>query len=498
LELYIQSEQDDGVRHAVEEFVHRRPGIALRVYDLRQDDSSGARLDRICAYFKKPRTTPAVYGCGLLVLESDAARVERQLQALATLEVFVRAGCPHCADARAYLPALLARFPGFTLRVREITSDATANRDLQTLTYRHGTAAASVPVFHFCNQLVVGFDSAATTGRRLETLLERWTRECPTDAKQTTLRPWNATRLAVGAGVGAGWFVSDQESDQSDALPLPDEATLPLPGDDELPLPGEGADAIAAPVTDAIDLPVFGRVSRRSLGLPLFTVAVGLVDGFNPCAMWVLLFLLSILVNLHNRWKILAVAGTFVAISGLAYLAFMAAWLSVFMWVGLLPWVRNTLAVLAIVIGAIHVKDFFAFKRGVSLSIPEAAKPGIYERMRRIVTAENVAGAVMGAAVLAVLVNMIELLCTAGLPALYTQILTAQGLPLWLNYAYLLLYIGAYMLDDSLMVGLVVVTLRRRKLQEMQGRWLKLVSGGVILGLGCVMLLRPGWIGMSG
>jgi hypothetical protein len=238
-------------------------------------------------------------------------------------------------------------------------------------------------------------------------------------------------------------------------------------------------------------------VQAQRLGLPLFTVAVGLVDGFNPYAMWVLLFLLSVLVNLHSRSKIVGVAGVFVVISGAAYFAFMAAWLNVFLLVGLLRPVQVALALVAIGVGAIHVKDFFAFKRGLSLSIPESAKPGIYERVRRIVTAENLVGAMAAAAVLAVLVNIIELLCTAGLPALYTQILSAQQLPSWQNYAYLLLYNLAYMLDDGLMVALVVVTLQRRKMQEHHGRWLKLVSGLVILTLGLVMLVRPAWLGMS-
>jgi hypothetical protein len=117
--------------------------------------------------------------------------------------------------------------------------------------------------------------------------------------------------------------------------------------------------------------------------------------------------------------------------------------------------------------------------------------------VRRIVTAENLVGAVLGAAVLAVLVNILELLCTAGLPALYTRILTAQQLPPWQNYAYLLLYNLAYMFDDTLMVAVVVVTLERHKLQETHGRWLKLISGLAILVLGAVMLLRPQWLGMS-
>jgi hypothetical protein len=201
------------------------------------------------------------------------------------------------------------------------------------------------------------------------------------------------------------------------------------------------------------------------MGMPVFTLLVGLVDGFNPCAMWVLLFLLSVLVNLRVRWKILAVAGTFVVVSGFAYFAFIAAWLNVLLFVGYLRWVQILLAILAIIVGSIHVKDFFALHRGLTLSIPESAKPGIYARVRSIVMAEHLYGAISGAFVLAILVNFVELLCTAGLPALYSQVLMLQGYPAWKNYAYLALYIFAYMLDDSIMVGIVIFTLGKRKLE---------------------------------
>jgi cytochrome c biogenesis protein CcdA len=245
---------------------------------------------------------------------------------------------------------------------------------------------------------------------------------------------------------------------------------------------------------EAVDLPLFGRIEVRKLGLPLFTIAVGLVDGFNPCAMWVLLFLLSILVNVKDRRRIILIAGTFVMISGLAYFLFMAAWMKVFLLVGYVRWIQVVLGILAIVVGSIHVKDFFAFKKGISLSIPESAKPGIYQRVRNIVTAENLLGALAGAVILAVLVNIVELLCTAGLPAIYTQILSMHQLPLWQNYAYLALYIIAYMFDDSLMVLVVTWTLSKNKLQETQGRWLKLISGVVILVLGLLMIFKPDWL----
>lgn len=245
---------------------------------------------------------------------------------------------------------------------------------------------------------------------------------------------------------------------------------------------------------ETISVPVFGSLKVGELGLPFFTIAIGLIDGFNPCAMWVLLFLLSILVNVKDRRKILLIAGTFVFISGLAYFIFMAAWLNVFVFIGYLRIIQITLGILAIGVGSVHIKDFFAFKKGISLSIPESAKPGIYQRVRKIVTAENMTGALVGSIVLAILVNIIELLCTAGLPALYTHILTMQKLPQWQNYAYLLLYNIAYMFDDGLMVLVVTWTLSKSKLQENQGRWLKLVSGVVIALLGFLMIFKPEWL----
>ena len=137
-------------------------------------------------------------------------------------------------------------------------------------------------------------------------------------------------------------------------------------------------------------------MNASEVGMPAFTIAIGLVDGFNPCAMWVLLFLLSLLVNLNSRSKMFAIAGVFVLVSGLAYFAFMAAWLNVFVFLGYLRSVQITLGLIGIAVGGIHIKDFFAFKRGISLSIPESAKPGIYERTRRIVTAETMWAALAG------------------------------------------------------------------------------------------------------
>lgn len=494
LEVYLQGDADSqqAALNALEALKSRRPGIRVREFRPGDNEADAARLAAIAKHFKRGAPAePVIYGCSrMIVVQKDEKALVAELERLLKMQIFVRSGCPRCARAKAYIPRLMTRYPAFQIEYHDIATDSSANQKLQALTHEYRTAAASVPVFHFCNRLIVGFDSESTSGQRLETALKQWTLPCDAATKPSSrvARPSEFSVALTPSIAGAPVRLASYQEETLDPAAGADEELLPIPG--ELPLPGEEA----SPGEGEVDLPLFGHLSVESVGLPAFTLAIGLVDGFNPCAMWVLLFLLSLLVNLKSRFKMFAVAGTFVLISGLAYFAFMAAWLNVFEWVGLLRPVQIALAILAIVVGLIHVKDFFAYHQGITLSIPEAAKPGIYARARRIVLAENLFGAIAGATVLAVLVNMIELLCTAGLPALYTGVLSMQNLPLWQNYAFLALYIAAYMFDDSLMVVAAVATLGRPKMQETHGRWLKLVSGSVILLLGCVMLLKPEWL----
>lgn len=244
----------------------------------------------------------------------------------------------------------------------------------------------------------------------------------------------------------------------------------------------------------ALSTRTFGTLSVSRLGLPLFTVAIGLLDGFNPCAMWVLLFLLSLLVHVGSRRRMALVAGTFVAVSGLAYYAFLTAWLGIFLLVGIVRPVQIALGLMAFAAGSLHVKEALAPGRGPSLAIPESAKPGLYARMRAIVRAEELPAAMAGVVVLAVLVNVVELLCTAGLPALYTQVLSLQQLSWPASHAYLGLYVLAYMADDALLVALAIVTLGHRKLGASGGRWLQALSGAVLCGLAALLLFAPEWL----
>ena len=243
-----------------------------------------------------------------------------------------------------------------------------------------------------------------------------------------------------------------------------------------------------------IETALFGTISVSQLGLPLFTLIIGLLDGLNPCAMWVLLFLLSMLVHLQDRKRMVLIAGIFVLASGIVYYAFMAAWLNIFLLIGLSAVVRWILGGIALIIGGLNIKDFIFWKWGFSLSIPDSAKPVLYARMRAILAKDRMLSVLIAVAALAIMVNFIELLCTAGFPAIYTAILTQQDLHPITYHAYLGLYILGYLTDDALMVGASVIALSSHKLTMQTGRLLKLVSGLLMLGLGGILILRPEWL----
>jgi len=248
-----------------------------------------------------------------------------------------------------------------------------------------------------------------------------------------------------------------------------------------------------APANSApeLELPLFGHLDPSHLSLPLFTIAIAALDAFNPCAFFVLLFLLSLLAHQKSRQRMLLIGGIFVATSGLMYFAFMAAWLNVFQLLGTLGWITLAAGLLATVVGLINIKDFFALARGPSLSIPESAKPGIYRRARAVLQSGSI-GTMLGATVLlAVAANFYELLCTAGFPMVYTRLLTLAEPSTTARYAWLALYNLVYVLPLLMIVLAFVGTLSAPKLSEREGRLLKLLSGTMMLELGILLVLAP-------
>ncbi|MEN6584522.1 MAG: hypothetical protein ABFE02_00535 [Sulfuricella sp.] len=341
------------------------------------------------------------------------------------------ATCPHCLEARPFIEAIPAARPWVTLHSLELTRHPEHARQYQAMAAQLGQEAASVPALLFCGEMHVGWDKAETTGTEM-------------------LRRLDACHDRLLAGVAA---------------------------------PG--------PAASKLVIPVLGEVDPQHFSLPLLTLAIAALDAFNPCAFFVLLFLLSLLVHQKSKKRMLAIGGIFVLFSGLMYFAFMAAWLSLFQLLGNLAWVTLAAGTLAVLVGAVNVKDFFAFGQGPSLSIPESRKPDIYRRARAIVSADNLPAMVAATIFLAIAANFYELLCTAGFPMVYTRLLSLSGLAPAGRYLYLALYNLVYVVPLALIVLAFVRSMGARKLTEREGRLLKLLSGAMMLELGLLLLIAP-------
>jgi cytochrome c biogenesis protein CcdA/glutaredoxin len=241
-----------------------------------------------------------------------------------------------------------------------------------------------------------------------------------------------------------------------------------------------------------IDVPIVGRVDVGDRSLIVSTLLIGFVDGINPCSLWVLSVLLAIVLHTGSRRRVFAVGAAFLTVTSAMYGLYVAGAYSVLAYVRYVPWIQRAVAVVAAGLGLLQLKDVVAFHRGPTLGVPDAAKPDLYRRMRRLSAPDRPLPVVLGAtAALAVGVSLLETPCTLGLPILWTNLIAQQDVPAPGAALLFLLYLAAFLVDELVVFVAAVWTMRALKLQEHHGRELKLVSGVLMLTLAAAMLIRP-------
>ena len=356
----------------------------------------------------------------------------------AVITLFWGEGCPHCEREKAFLKDLGKKHPGLRVRDYEVWKNKGNGALYKQVLRTAGIKQAGVPTTVVGTAVFMGFNDQ--TRRSIEEAVSRCVRDgCPDGVAELSKRGLSQNEETTGI----------------------------------------------------VRIPFLGSIDPGSVSLPVFTIIIGALDSFNPCAFFVLLFLLSLLVHARSRKRMFLIGGIFVLFSGLIYFLFMAAWLNVFLVVGQIAAITAAGGVVALAVGGINVKDFFLFKQGVSLMIPESAKPKLFERMRGLLKAPTMPAMIGGTIVLAISANAYELLCTAGFPMVYTRVLTLNKLSAFQYYQYLVLYNIVYVVPLAVIVAIITVTLGARKLTEWQGRQLKLVSGLMMLSLGTVLIMDP-------
>jgi|UniRef100_A0A7C3WHP7 glutaredoxin len=386
------------------------------------------------------------YAC--LVLLASCLPVWGSLSAVGngkeiTVYLFSVKGCPHCLEERKFLSKLERKYAN--LRVVEI--DLTERKENQEVFQKVSALLKveplGVPFTVVGNIPIMGWYDETLTGSAIERAL--------------------------------------QEAQQRD---LPD-VTGPLLRQSLPAVPTEGIQ-----IPEKITVPVFGELEIKRLSLGLLTIIFGALDGFNPCAMWALVFLIGLLINMQNRKKMWALGILFIAGSGFIYFLFMSAWLNIFLFVGLITWIRVGVGAVALAAAVVNLKEYFT-QREASCPLGGEKRQSWRARIRKAVEQQSFLLAAAGVFLLGVAVNLVELFCSLGLPVVYTQILTLSRLPAWQYYAYLALYILIFMLDDILVFTVSMLTLQQLGLGLRYQRFSNLIGGITLLVVGLLLIFKP-------
>lgn len=240
----------------------------------------------------------------------------------------------------------------------------------------------------------------------------------------------------------------------------------------------------------SITIPILGEIDVFSYSLPLLAIILGLVDGFNPCAMWVLVFLISLILSLNDKRKIWLLVGSFVLASGILYFLFMTAWLNIFLFLGYIRPLTIVIGLFAIGVGINDLRAYFRPKPLVC-DVGDKSKGKTMSRIEKIVHSPLTWASVLSIIVLAFLVNSIEFACSAGIPAIFTQVLALSDLSALQHYGYILLYDFFFMLDDLIIFSLAAFAITT-EFATKYTKFNKLIGGVVILVLGIILAFAPG------
>jgi glutaredoxin len=331
-----------------------------------------------------------------------------------TVYLFWTIGCPHCLHEKEFLAGLARRDPALRLVDLEISARRENRELLQKVGKLLQADVSGVPFTVIGDRYLIGFQDDAITGRAIEAAIREARRRGAPDV------------VAQLRGLGPM------------APPRPNQPTIP----------------------ETLTLPVVGQVNLKYLSLGAITVLIGALDGFNPCAMWVLIFLINLLLGLNDRRKMWILGSAFIIVSGGVYFLFMTAWLNILIFLGFIFWIRILIGLVALFAGGYNLREYWTDTSGACALSQGARRRRTMERLKETVTKRKFWLALGGIVILAFLVNLVELICSAGFPVVYLQILSLTPMPFWQYYLYLLLYIVIFMLDDIIVFVVAMLTLQ--------------------------------------
>ena len=256
-----------------------------------------------------------------------------------------------------------------------------------------------------------------------------------------------------------------------------------------VPITGDEDD----PKETVIRLPFFGEIQAKSVSLPLLAVVIGALDGFNPCAMWVLLLLISMLIHIKEKWKMWTLGLIFLFTSAIMYFFFMLSWLNITMLFGSVFILRLIIGTVAVGGGSINIRNGLKKDDGCEV-VDSTQRKKLRARIQEISDQPTFILAIVGIMGLAITVNLVELLCSAGLPIVFTQVLALNQVTYWEKIGYLLIYVTFFLLDDIIVFVIAMKTFELTGISTKYAKYSHLIGGAIMIILGILMVVKPGWL----
>ena len=345
---------------------------------------------------------------------------------------FYVTGCSHCDEQEPFNEKLAEQYPSIGI-IEHDAATLEGNALLQQKLEELGADQPDFPITTFGNQVFGGWESEETTGREIEEALQRCLDgECP-------------------------------------------------PPTDEEP-------------SDGIVLPIIGEIIPAEYSLPALAVILGLVDGFNPCALWVLIYLISLVATLKDNRRIWLIVGSFVLASGVIYFLLMTAWLNVFLLIGYVRPVTIVIGLVALGGGIWQVREFIKARGEIVCEVTsEESREKTMAKMQKIVSSPITFATILGIIALAFAVNAIEFVCSAAIPAVFTHVLALSDLSTVRYYSYILLYVFFFMLDNLVIFGSAALVMTS-SLGVRYAKYARPVGATILIILGALLLFAPDWL----
>ena len=365
------------------------------------------------------------------------------------IHLFYGDGCPHCAEEEEFLNDYLKEEKNAKLIKYEVWHDKDNQKKLTTVQDKLDNHSNGVPYLIIGDKVLVGYIEG-TTDVRIKKYVEEYKNSDKYVDKVT-------------------YILEGKEEIKKDELKKTDEEV------------------------DEYNLPILGKVNPKKVSLPVLAVVLGLVDGFNPCAMWILLFLITMLINTKDRKKMWILGLIFILTSGIVYLAFMLTWLNLASFISKIFFVRLLVALVALIIGFINLNNFYkSTKKDDGCEVVDKKdRKKIMNQIMKITKEKSFILAIGGIIILAASVNIIEMMCSIGLPLIFTQILAMNSLSFGSYMLYMFLYILFFLIDDIVIFVIAMSTLKVTGISTKYNKYSHLVAGIITILIGLLLLIKP-------